>query len=259
MEARKLETWRRKLDGLQERKAEGKCPLSKAEELELKTGMLHINYAPVWVKLQSGIGRCTLDTDPLTRDEEEQVQSAEERLRAIKLLEDKKARGEWLTRLEMAEVKNKGEIQSSPLMMRVRKGAPRYAPGRALQAAPVPKAFSAPAPAPAPVSNPSPAPVETRAPVPQASKEALPVPTPAVLVVPAPAAQDDAVSEASTKSQQPKLKDMVATIREQLDIEDSFTTPAQVIAEANRQLDLQATGTILEQARSLLGQITEPW
>jgi hypothetical protein len=214
---------------------------------------VEINYSPVWVKLQTGTGRCTLDTDPLTRDEEKQVRSAEARLRAIKLLEDRKASGEWLEGWEMAEMKSRGAIESSPLMMRVRKGAPRYALDK-----------PAPAPTPAvktlwasaPVTASAYQPTKTRAPVLQASPAALPVPTPAAPAAPAHAAHDTSSAEGATNVQEPKLKDIVALIREHLDIEHSFTTP-QVIAAANRQLDIQATGNILQQAKALLSQLAD--
>jgi hypothetical protein len=48
---------------------------------------------------------------------------------------------------------------------------------------------------------------------------------------------------------------MVATIREELELEDSLTA-AQVIAEANRQLAMPAAGTLAQQARSLFRQLT---
>merc|ERR1719198_1586450 len=73
----------------------------------------------------------------------------------------------------------------------------------------------------------------------------------------APSLPDDAVSalKVSSKSQEPTLKCVVATIREELELEDSLTM-AQVIAEANRQLAMPATGVLAEQARSLYRQLT---
>jgi hypothetical protein len=49
---------------------------------------------------------------------------------------------------------------------------------------------------------------------------------------------------------------MVATIREELELEDSLNH-AQVVAEANLQLGLPATGILIEQARALFNQLTE--
>lgn len=48
---------------------------------------------------------------------------------------------------------------------------------------------------------------------------------------------------------------MVAAIRKELELEDSLTV-AQVIAEANIQLDVTATGNLWQQALSLYGQLT---
>lgn len=202
------------------------------------------------IKVQQGAARWTLDTFPLSKDEEKRVRRAEERLRAIKRLQDRKARGEWLETWEMSELIRKPAIESSPLMMRVREGAPRCAPQSAPAAGPAP----APAPARAPVRKASPAPAPARAPVPKASPASLPVATPAPATR---AEQDDAVSsaEVSTKPQEPTLKHMVATIREELELEDSLTM-AQVIAEANRQLAMPATGILAQQARSLFRQLT---
>jgi len=128
MEARKLDAQLRRIDSLKERKAslpKGQF-LTSLEESEIRRKP-EIYYAPVMVKVQKGAARWTLDTEPLSKHEEKQVRSAEERLRAIKSLHDRKARGEWLERWEMAELSCKSAIESSPLMLRVREGAPRCA------------------------------------------------------------------------------------------------------------------------------------
>lgn len=283
MEARKLEAQLCRIGSLAERKASGEF-LTSWEKSEIRRKP-EIDYAPVLVKVKNGAARWTLDTEPLSKDEEQQVRSAEERLLAIKHLQDRKDCGEWLERSEMAELKCKLAIESSPVMMRVREGAPRpfrdtaVASEPAPAQAPVPKTSPAPAPARVPVSKASPAPAPACGPVPKSSLAPLPVapspaplpmgPSPASLPVATPAAspaspassthaeQDHAVSsaETSTKAQVPTLKDIVATIREELELEESLTI-AQVIAEANRQLAMPATGTLAQQARSLFRELT---
>jgi hypothetical protein len=216
---------------------------------------LEIEFAPVMVKLKNGIERCRLDTDPLTRDEEKEVRSTEARLSAIKALQDRKKKGEWLEWWEMAELNRKQAIESSVLMRRVRKGAARCS---------LDKAAPATAPVPAPVLLPVPAPVP-RAPAQVSPPVASP--TQASLAPPAPAEHSDAENsdaeesdaassaEVSTKRQEPTLGQMVATIRRELSLEDSLTM-AQVIAEANIQAEMPATGSLLQQASSLFRELT---
>lgn len=254
MQARKLEARLRKINSLQERKAEGK-PLTRPEESELKIGKTEIAYAPVMVKVRAGAERCRLDTDPLTRDEEREVRSIEARLKAIKRLQDRKKEGEWLEWSEMAELNRKQAIESSPLMTRVRKGAARCSLDEA-----APAAAPVPAPVPLPVPAPVPrAPAQASPPVvspPQASP-APPAPAEHSDVEDSDAEESDAAPSVvvSTKPQEPTLGQMVATIRTQLGLEDSLTV-AQVIAEANNQLEMPATGTRLQQASSLFRELT---
>jgi hypothetical protein len=88
-------------------------------------------------------------------------------------------------------------------------------------------AVAAPAPAPALAPNPAP--------------------------TPAPAAHADH-SPVSTKPEGQSLSQMVATIRGELGLDDSLNM-AQVIAEANLQLDMPAEGNLAKQASSLLREI----
>jgi len=268
MEARKLDAQLRRIDSLKKRKAslpKGQF-LTSFEESEIRRKP-EIDYAPVMVKVKNGAARWTLDTEPLSKHEEKQVRSAEQRLGAIKSLHDRKARGVWLERWEMVELSCKPAIESSPLMMRVREGAPRCALEKERQSAPATVSATAPAPAQAPVPNTSPAPAPARAPVscapaPKASPAPLPVATPAPASPASPASpthaeQDYAVSSAelSTNAQEQTLNHMVATIRGELGLEGSLTM-AEVIVVANFQLDMPATGTLPQQARSLFRELT---
>lgn len=63
-----------------------------------------------------------------------------------------------------------------------------------------------------------------------------------------------AEAEVSTEPEGQSLSRMVASIRGELDLDDSLTM-AQVIAEANLQLGRTAEGNLAEQARSLLREI----
>ena len=166
MEARKLDAQLRRIDSLKKRKAslpKGQF-LTSFEESEIRRKP-EIDYAPVMVKVKNGAARWTLDTEPLSKHEEKQVRSAEQRLGAIKKLHDRKARGVWLERWEMVELSCKPAIESSPLMMRVREGAPRCALEKERQSAPATVSATAPSPAQAPVTKTSPAPAPARAPV----------------------------------------------------------------------------------------------
>merc|ERR1719265_3145121 len=78
MEARKLEAQLRRIDSLKERKAslpKGKV-LTSLEESEIRR-KFEVDYAPVMLKVRDGAARWTLDTEPLSKDEEKQVRSAE--------------------------------------------------------------------------------------------------------------------------------------------------------------------------------------
>jgi hypothetical protein len=264
MEARKLEAQLRNI----ENSMECKESLPKSEVRRNEALKTQLNYSAVMVKVRGGAERWTLDRVPLSQVEEKQVRGSERRLRHIERLEDRKARGEWLEGWEMKELACKRAIESSALMVRVREGAPRCAlpgdPQRAPGSALVPTPVRSPAPkasppAPAPKASPS-APAPACAPVAKASPSLLPAANPASAspALPTRAEHDDAESSADvpTKPQGPTLKHMVATIREELELEDSLNH-AQVVAEANLQLGLPATGILIEQARALFNQLTE--
>ena len=268
MEARKLEAQLRTIDVLKERRAEGK-PLTRWEESEIRR-QSEIGYAPVMQKVLKGAGRCILDTDPLTKEEEEEVQKMEQKLRAIKDLQDRKADGEYLQGWQMREIRLKSEIESSSLMMRVRKGAARFvAPAPATAPTPAPASMATSVPATTAILPPavaSPTPAEQNAsesseeePAKQddwsSSEEELAEQDDEVSSEEEVVEQDDEVSseEEPIKTQEPTLKQMVATIREELELEESLTT-WQIIAEANLQLE-PATGNLAQQAKSLYRQV----
>lgn len=88
---------------------------------------------------------------------------------------------------------------------------------------------------------------------------AAPFPPPTPAPAPAstqPARADYPLVEESTKAEKQSLSDMVATIRCQLNLDDSLTM-AEVIARANVQLGLPAEGNLARQASSLLREIVE--
>merc|ERR1712110_1200355 len=71
----------------------------------------------------------------------------------------------------------------------------------------------------------------------------------------APPAQPKCKDEEATEQEGMSLSRMVATIRRELDLDDSLTL-AEVIAEANSQVGMPATGNLVQQARSLFRELS---
>jgi hypothetical protein len=163
----------------------------------------------------------------LSQDDEREARKIEKKLRDIEGLLRLEDQGKKLDKLQLEKIRQKDSLESSSVMLKIRAGAER------------------PALAPA-------APKTAQAPVAVASVSA-----PALAVAPSAQAQcDDGESSAKvpTKPKSVSLSRMVATIRGELGLDDSLTT-AEVIAEANIQVGMPATGTLAQQADSLFHEL----
>lgn len=178
----------------------------------------------------------TTATLTLSLDEEKELEKLEKRRCEIAALKERKAKGETLDKYQESAIRSEKEIDYAPVMVKVR------AFGREQAAS-----FLAEEP---PAAQAQAAQTISAAPVQAAPDMALSHPPAA-----APPAQPRCKDEEAIEHDGMSLSRMVATIRRELDLDDSLTM-AEVIAEANSQVGMPATGNLVQQARSLFRELS---
>lgn len=177
----------------------------------------------------------TAATLTLSPDEEKELLKLEKRRRDIAVLKERKANGEALNRYEESAIRSEKEIDYAPVMVKVR-------------------AFSKEQDVSLPAEEPaSEEPSAAQAPVAQAPTLAAPVQAVPDLASSAQTSPEE--EESPPAEHEITLSQMVATIRRELDLDDSLTM-SEVIAEASRQVDVPATGTLVQKARSLFRELS---
>jgi hypothetical protein len=178
----------------------------------------------------------TTATLTLSLDEEKELVKLEKRRCEIAALKECKAKGETLNKYQESAIRSEKDIDYAPVMVKVRAFGKEQAASLLAEEPP-----SAPAQAAQAISA---APVQA-------------VPDMALSHAPAsaPPAQPKCKNEEATEHEGMSLSRMVATIRRELDLDDSLTM-AEVIAEGNSQVDMPATGNLVQQARSLFRELS---